>query len=166
MTVTITEPLFLCMYFCRRRWTPVPWCRLYSAAWPTTPTCPKVARSTRRPRTTRLSHHARNPSRYLAVYMLNYTCIHTVCAYISLFVHAIILWLGISYIKKYTIWLTAHVSGFTSRLCGESVTKLKFIRISLKTYSNKASVQILTNLNAMTKTVKAQYTCYVSSLNK
>lgn len=66
LTPLLLSPFFC---FCRRRWTPVPWCRLYSAAWPTTPTCPKVARSTRRRRTTRLRHHARNLSRYLPVYI-------------------------------------------------------------------------------------------------
>lgn len=74
---TLTPALWLlCVHLCRRRWTPAPWCRLFSAAWPTTPTCPKEARSTRRPRTTRPSHRARNPSRYLSTSMYRRDRVH------------------------------------------------------------------------------------------
>lgn len=49
--------LCLCVCVChRRRWTPVQWCPLCSAVWPTTPTCPQAAKSTKRPKITRRGH--------------------------------------------------------------------------------------------------------------
>lgn len=57
----------LCVILCvlyRRKWTPVPWYRLCSAAWPTTPTCRRAAKSTKRPRTARKARDRRkNPWR-------------------------------------------------------------------------------------------------------
>lgn len=63
----------------RRRWTPVPWCHLFSAAWPTTPTFPRAARSTRRLRTMRRRHRARNLSRYESKSMDKFTHIIQSC---------------------------------------------------------------------------------------
>lgn len=63
-----------CLCLRRRKWTPAPWCLLSSAAWPTIPTSPRGARSTKRPRTTRPRHLARNLWRYVtkALHKLKY----------------------------------------------------------------------------------------------
>lgn len=76
--VQVTLACIFCLYFfivvfdvsvilCvldRRKWTPVRWYRLCSVAWPTTPTCRRAAKSTKRPRTARKARDPRkNPWR-------------------------------------------------------------------------------------------------------